>query len=159
MLVDNIVPSLSSSSSAVTLPPLTAPIPHRAVPSEMQRIRLQMAADQAARLEEAEARRPDYFKRTKRPTSTPPPHTNMTGNQENAYPGLGVVDSPVKGRRLALFQATSEESFEESLLAGGYPLYGHTPAYVEPAIPIRNGRLPIASGMFCPISSVSWLLT
>ncbi|KAF7797819.1 hypothetical protein EIP86_009025 [Pleurotus ostreatoroseus] len=104
-----------------------------------------MAADQAARLEEAEARRPDYFKRTKRPNSTPSPHANMPGNQENAYPGLGVIDSPVKGRRLALFQETSEESFEQSLLAGGYPLYGHAPAYAEPTTPTRNGKLPLAN--------------
>ncbi|KAJ3551590.1 hypothetical protein NM688_g4616 [Phlebia brevispora] len=123
----------------MTPPPLTAPIPQRAVHSEMQRIRLQMAADQAARLEEAEARRPDYLKRTKRPTSSPP-HEGTSGDQENTRPSLGVVDSPVKGRRLALFQETSEESFEQSLLAGGYPLYGHSPTYADPTTPVRNGK-------------------
>ena len=158
MNVDDTAVSLPSTSRVVTPLPLSAPIPHR-LPSEMQRIRLQMAADQAARLEEAEARRPDYFKRTKRPNSTPSPHANMPGNQENTYPGLGVVDSPVKGRRLALFQETSEESFEQSLLAGGYPLYGHAPAYVEPTTPTRNGKLPLANGTSLCTEFPSLLLT
>lgn len=36
---------------------------------------------------------------------------------------VGITDSPAKGRRLKLFQETSEESFEESLMAGGYGRY------------------------------------
>lgn len=137
------------SSPAVIPPPLSAPIPQRAIGSEIQRIRLQMAADQAARLEESEARRPDYLKRTKRPSSGAGTHAIAIGDQENTQPALGVVDSPVKGRRLALFQETSEESFEQSLLAGGYPLYGHAPAYGEPTTPRQNGKTSQVLGMSC----------
>ncbi|KAI5989747.1 hypothetical protein EDD15DRAFT_2283553 [Pisolithus albus] len=36
---------------------------------------------------------------------------------------IGITDSPAKGRCLTLFQETSEESFEESLMAGGYGRY------------------------------------
>jgi hypothetical protein len=106
----------------------------------MQRIRLQQAADQAARMQETEARRPEYMKRAKRRLSDPDGDALSFGNQENAAPSLGVVDSPAKGRRITLFQETSEESFEQSLLAGGYPSYGHTPSYGEPSTPQPDGK-------------------
>ncbi|KAI0693652.1 hypothetical protein BC835DRAFT_1352893 [Cytidiella melzeri] len=126
---ENMVTSLAS-----TPPPLPAPIPQRAAQGEMTRLRLQIAAEQAALMQEAESRRPDYLKRTKRPLSD---HEDdvIINDLENTASSTGVMDSPVKGRRLALFQATSEESFEQSLLAGGYPSYGHTPAYGEPSTP------------------------
>ena len=43
-------------------------------------------------------------------------------------PGLGIAETPIKGRRIELwgFQETSEESFEELLMAGGYGGYGST---------------------------------
>jgi len=43
-------------------------------------------------------------------------------------PGLGIAETPIKGRRIELwgFQETSEESFEERLMAGGYGGYGST---------------------------------
>lgn len=93
-----------------------------------------MAAEQAALQEETELRRPDYLKRAKRPLTELEDDVDMD-DQENTIPALGVTDSPVKGRRLTLFQETSEESFEQSLLAGGYPSYGLTPAYGEPSTP------------------------
>ena len=42
--------------------------------------------------------------------------------------GLGITETPIKGRRIELwgFQETSEESFEERLMAGGYGGYGST---------------------------------
>lgn len=101
---------------------------------------MQMAADQAARMQEMESRRPEYLKRAKRRLSDPDVDVLPIGNQENAAPGLAVVDSPAKGRRITLFQETSEESFEQSLLAGGYPTYGHTPSYAEPSTPQANGK-------------------
>jgi hypothetical protein len=42
-------------------------------------------------------------------------------------PGMGITVSPMKGRRITLFQETSEESFEQSLMAGGYGKYGTNP--------------------------------
>lgn len=98
---------------------------------------MQLAADEAARAQETESRRPEYLRRAKRRLSDAEPDDapRRGGDQENTAPALGVTDSPVKGRRLTLFQETSEESFEQSLLAGGYPTYGHTPAYAEPTTP------------------------
>ncbi|KAF9242369.1 hypothetical protein BU15DRAFT_44126, partial [Melanogaster broomeanus] len=61
-----------------------------------------------------ESRRPEYFKR------------DIAGNDRSlsrATANIGIVDSPIKGRRITLFQETSDESFEESLMAGGYGRY------------------------------------
>ncbi|KAI0344263.1 hypothetical protein BDW22DRAFT_1419276 [Trametopsis cervina] len=133
---------------AKTPPPLPAPIPQRIGGSEITRIRLQLAAEQAALLQDTEARRPDYLKRTKRPMSD---LDDDGGDRENIIPSLGVMDSPVKGRRLALFQETSEESFEQSLLAGGYPTYGLAPAYGEPSTPQAGGKSALSQ------RAVEWL--
>ncbi|CCL98332.1 uncharacterized protein FIBRA_00326 [Fibroporia radiculosa] len=123
-------------------PPLSVPIPKRAAGGEIERIRLQMAADNAARLQEMEARRPDYLVRERRPRSTGDPATDLArgeGDQGNGPPGLGVTESPAKGRRLQLFQETSDETFEQSLLAGGYPGYGSTQS-AEPQTPVNKGK-------------------
>lgn len=69
---------------------------------------------------------PDYLRRTKRS-----PIPSLDGPLQPA-PNIRIIDSPVKGRRLALFQATSEESFEESLMAGGYGRYV-SPHHPRPA--------------------------
>ncbi|KAH9917392.1 uncharacterized protein BXZ73DRAFT_53365 [Epithele typhae] len=120
--------------------PLATPVPQRALGGEIQRIHLQLAAGRAERLQETEVRRPDYLVREKRPRSEAeiPPLDEL----DAADATLGVTDSPVKGRRLQLFQATSEETFEQSLLAGGYPGYGQSPAYKngEPQTPVPNGK-------------------
>ncbi|KDQ54986.1 hypothetical protein JAAARDRAFT_38098 [Jaapia argillacea MUCL 33604] len=105
---------------------------HRATGGELERIRLQRVEEHLARIQETELRRPEFLKRSQRSS------TGMHMSVGDAYlleePGasfaaLGIHDSPNKGRRLKLFQETSEESFEESLMAGGYPKYGTTPAY------------------------------
>ncbi|PIL29904.1 transcription factor [Ganoderma sinense ZZ0214-1] len=119
-------------------PPLATPVPQRAMGGEIHRIHLQLAADRAERLAETEARRPAYLVREKRPRSEADIPTLDELDAANAT--LGVADSPVKGRRLQLFQATSEETFEQSLLAGGYPGYGQSPAYKsgEPQTPTKG---------------------
>ncbi|KAH7884027.1 hypothetical protein F5I97DRAFT_1969279 [Phlebopus sp. FC_14] len=93
---------------------------------EISRIRAQLMVNQLALAQEAEARRPDYLKRTKRLA----PYANLSipsdsGREQSPQQSsnIGVTDSPVKGRRLTLFQETSDESFEESLMAGGYGRY------------------------------------
>ncbi|KAI0809043.1 hypothetical protein BC629DRAFT_1083283 [Irpex lacteus] len=144
-----------SSSSSQAPPPSTpppnlqAPVPQRAAGGEITRLRLQQAAEQAALLQETESRRPEYLKRLKRP-SPEVEEDVIVADQENTAPGLGlgVVDSPVKGRRIALFQETSEESFEQSLLAGGYPSYGLTPAYGEPSTPQHTSKSTLSQRAF-----------
>jgi hypothetical protein len=88
----------------------------------MARIRAQLLENQISLTREAEARRPDYLKRAKRIESPPPLDIDGIGGQR-APATIGVTESPIKGRRLMLFQQTSDESFEESLMAGGYDIY------------------------------------
>ncbi|KAI0696480.1 hypothetical protein C8T65DRAFT_814304 [Cerioporus squamosus] len=127
-------------ASPATPPPLATPVPQRALGGEIQRIHLQLAADRAELISEKEARRPEYLLRQKRPRSEADIPT--LDELDAADATLGVTESPVKGRRLQLFQATSEETFEQSLLAGGYPGYGQSPAYQnsEPQTPTGKGR-------------------
>ncbi|EJF55716.1 hypothetical protein DICSQDRAFT_164186, partial [Dichomitus squalens LYAD-421 SS1] len=130
----------SATPRPSTPPPLATPVPKRALGGEMQRIHLQLAADRAERLAEMEARRPEYLVREKRPRSEADIPTLDELDAANAT--LGVTETPMKGRRLQLFQATSEETFEQSLLAGGYPGYGQSPAYKngEPQTPLPHGK-------------------
>ena len=62
-----------------------------------------------------EVHRPEYLKRAKR--------SFVEVDDVESESGVGIAVSPNKGRRLKLFQETSEESFEESLMAGGYGRY------------------------------------
>lgn len=99
---------------------------------ETARIRAQLIENHFASTE-AESRRPDYFKRTRRlaPSSSAGASgaslTSDLGGRDGSLlwssANVGVIESPVKGKRIALFQETSEESFEESLMAGGYGRY------------------------------------
>lgn len=94
------------------------------VGGELARIRAQLVENHLALAQEAEARRPDYFKRMRRAALT----TDATdaapqGSALQPAAPIGITNSPIKGRRLTLFQETSEESFEESLMAGGYGRY------------------------------------
>ncbi|KAK7041777.1 hypothetical protein VNI00_009066 [Paramarasmius palmivorus] len=139
---------------------------------ELDRIRERRMAEQAA----IEARRPDFFVREDRSgkrKSTPPPPAIPSADSErdrsllhDGAGGIGIMDSPTKGRRiklfsdkpfassyassssfhsphkeiklfpdLKLFQETSEESFEESLMAGGYGRY-RTAEWVRAPQPI-----------------------
>ncbi|KIK16254.1 hypothetical protein PISMIDRAFT_270089 [Pisolithus microcarpus 441] len=85
------------------------------------RIRAQLAEKHFTLAKEAEARRPDYFKRMRRAARV----TDGTSQDPVLQPTapIGITNSPAKGRCLTLFQETSEESFEESLMAGGYGRY------------------------------------
>lgn len=92
----------------------------------MERIRLQMMEQSIAQFQETENRRPEYLKRMKRSLADTDPALDPTldlEERESVLHGVGVTVSPMKGRRLKLFQETSEESFEESLMAGGYDRY------------------------------------
>jgi hypothetical protein len=91
---------------------------------EMERIRQSVMEDTRNRIQEVEGHRPDYLKRAKPilPEADPSYFAEDPNDREH-WPSIGVMDSPQKGRRLKLFQETSDESFEESLMAGGYGRY------------------------------------
>ena len=133
--------NVSAATPSQTPPPLSAPVPQRPLGGEIERIKAQMVVDQAARATETEARRPDYLVRAQRPGSgqikEPVDVEDPDGN-----PGLGVTVTPMRGRRIQLFQETSEESFEQSLLAGGYPGYGSMAAEPQTPVPGKpNGNI------------------
>ncbi|KAF8554551.1 hypothetical protein OG21DRAFT_1522368 [Imleria badia] len=97
---------------------------------ETARIRAQLIENHLASTQATESRRPDYFKRMRRvapSSSAVDGGASDLGGQDGSLlwssSNLGVIESPVKGKRIALFQETSEESFEESLMAGGYGRY------------------------------------
>ncbi|KAH8077260.1 hypothetical protein BXZ70DRAFT_1012999 [Cristinia sonorae] len=125
MLVDDVLSPGPSAASTSKSTPLKAPVPTRPAGSEMSRIRLQLAAEKAAH----------------------PDDTSVLNGKSTA--NIGVLESPVKGRRIGLFQETSEESFEESLLASGYTPYGDRPAYMEaqtpPTAAIGKARRPCSN--------------
>ncbi|KAG6901579.1 hypothetical protein C0995_010308 [Termitomyces sp. Mi166 len=126
MQVDDVLsPSTTtiSKQSDVALPssgasPPRSP-PRPTVGGEMERIRQAMVQERLAQYQDAESRRPEYLIRTKRTHS----ETISTPLEEDREISIGITESPMKGRRLKLFQETSEESFEESLMAGGYGRY------------------------------------
>lgn len=120
-------------TSSISTPPVSPPpsqsdaqVPGRTAGGEMERIRQAMMQDRLAHFQETESRRPDYLKRAKRTLSEADPtalaEDEQVREQERAA-AVGIMESPNKGRRLKLFQETSEESFEESLMAGGYGRY------------------------------------
>ncbi|KAJ6455779.1 hypothetical protein C8R45DRAFT_1035632 [Mycena sanguinolenta] len=109
---------ISPPPGSTLLPPLAAPTP--VAGGEIERIRHAMMQNHIAHHQETEARRPDYLKRNKRPLSESDP---LADDETSRRPGVGIMDSPHKGRRITLFQETSDESFEESLMAGGYGRY------------------------------------
>ncbi|THH32616.1 hypothetical protein EUX98_g1585 [Antrodiella citrinella] len=129
----------------------------------MRHIHLQLAADQAEHHSGSvtEARRPDYLKRTKRPVSDLDSDfdysMDVDEDLDTINPNTGVTESPVKGRRIALFQETSEESFEQSLLAGGYRGYGDLPAYTEPQTPDANNNGGMKSKTALSQRAMDWL--
>ena len=91
----------------------------------MDRIRRALKEERLMQINDTEKRRPDYLKRMKRTLSEAGEsftldHESRIRDRELT---VGVMESPNKGRRLKLFQETSEESFEESLMAGGYGRY------------------------------------
>ncbi|KAF8060916.1 hypothetical protein FPV67DRAFT_312801 [Lyophyllum atratum] len=117
-------PATSLSPSSSSPPSVSPPIP--AAGGEMERIRQSMMQDRLAHFQEAESRRPEYLKRAKRTLSEADPTAPAEGEsmrEKEPEAVVGIMESPMKGRRLKLFQETSEESFEESLMAGGYGRY------------------------------------
>lgn len=121
-LQSSLIPSLNpvfvtgafSGCHVQSQPPLTAPSHLRALNSETN-----LLADQdSSKIEESELHRPGYLQPGQR---TPPPHTNSLLGDSSHFPkSLGVTETPARGRRLLIFQETSEESFEESLMMHGY---------------------------------------
>lgn len=97
------------------------------VGGEVSRICAQLIENRLMLAQEAEARRPEYLKRMKRTVQELDLATATDGAPQGPTiqpaANIGITDSPVKGRRLTLFQETSDESFEESLMAGGYGRY------------------------------------
>ena len=99
-----------SEYDAPSQPPLIAPSPLCALNSETN-----LLADQVlSKIEGSELHRPGYLQRGQR---TPSPFASSFSH----FPiSLGVTETPARGRRLKIFQETSEESFEESLMIHGY---------------------------------------
>jgi len=105
-----------SQYNAQTQPPIITPSPLRVLNSEANLL----ANPHPLKTEETELHRPDCLKRSQR---TPSPLTNpplLGGPYPHVPMSLGVIETPARGRRLKLFQETSEESFEESLMINGY---------------------------------------
>lgn len=73
-----------------------------------------------------EMRRPEYLKRLKRSHDGTHNDGHLTRPSVDNNERLGVTTTPVKGRRLQLFdfKETSAESFEESLMTHGYGTFG-----------------------------------
>ncbi len=90
---------------------------------EIERIRQALIEEHLAQIREAENRRPEYLRRSKRPLSDVDSTIFADDRERDRGLAVGITESPSKGRRLKLFQETSEESFEESLMAGGYGRY------------------------------------
>ncbi len=125
-------------ASSTSPPPLhpSSPSPARPPGGRVARIREDEASARVAQQRLAESRRPDYMRRISRADA---PSADM--------PGLGIAETPVKGRRIELwgFRETSEESFEELLMAGGYGGYGSTAPERATAPPTPSRALEWAS--------------
>ncbi|KAI0262476.1 hypothetical protein BC834DRAFT_389859 [Gloeopeniophorella convolvens] len=113
--------TLSAEQNSSPRPP-PSPTPIRTAGGEIARIRADEASARATQQRLTEARRPEYLRRVSRADAA------SGGGSADTMPGLGIAETPVKGRRIELwgFQETSEESFEERLMAGGYGGYGST---------------------------------
>ena len=99
-----------------TQPPLIAPSPLRVLNNEST----PLANSHPSKSEETELHRPYYVERIQR-TPSPLANSSLLGDPFSHVPiSLGVTETPARGRRLKLFQETSEESFEESLMINGY---------------------------------------
>jgi len=102
----------------------------------MERIHRAMIQDRLAHYQETESRRPDYLRRMKRTLVNADTAALLEDEGAQELAAIGIMESPVKGRRLKLFQETSEESFEESLMAGGYGRYVRRLVAISP--PLTN---------------------
>lgn len=111
------------SISTPTPPVSSSQLPTSEPGGEIERIRQALIEEHLGQIREAENRRPEYLRRTKRPLSDVDPTIFADDRERERGLAVGITESPSKGRRLKLFQETSEESFEESLMAGGYGRY------------------------------------
>jgi hypothetical protein len=114
---------MNASTPPISPPPQASSSTVIPAGGEIERIRQALINDHLAHIQEAENRRPDYLKRSKRPLSDVDSTLFADEREQERGFTVGVTESPNKGRRLKLFQETSEESFEESLMAGGYGRY------------------------------------
>lgn len=124
----------------------------RAPGGEIERIRQAMRENHLSQLQEAENRRPEYLKRAKRSLEEADPDAINEDGRERSI-AVGIMESPHKGRRLKLFQETSEESFEESLMAGGYGRYRTAEWVRQPqpiSLPVGVVALPVPSPAVTP---------
>ncbi|KAF9068466.1 hypothetical protein BDP27DRAFT_1421825 [Rhodocollybia butyracea] len=140
-------PLLESGSISV---PSTSTTPPVSAGGELDRIHHAIQQQHEA----LENRRPDYLMRAKRTLSDADPSALMEEEsivERDRYSSVGIMDSPMKGRRIKLFQETSEESFEESLMAGGYGRY-RTAEWVRQPQPIV-----VAPGTGTPLNVVAHL--
>ena len=95
---------------------LIAPSPLRVLKSETSLL----TDPHLSKIEEIELYRPDCLKRAQR-TPSPLVNSSLPDDPFSHVPiSLGVTETPARGRRLKLFQETSEESFERSLMVNGY---------------------------------------
>jgi hypothetical protein len=120
--------SSGSAGALISTPPLSPSALPLSLPAggEIERLRQVQLLQQQNHLKDVETRRPDYLVRTKRTMSDADPSGLMEDElmrDRERFGTVGITESPHKGRRLTLFQETSEESFEESLMAGGYGRY------------------------------------
>lgn len=104
----------------ISTPPVSPPTQTKIPGGEMERLR----QEKLTQIHELESRRPDYLKRMKRTLAESEAADDDTSAADiQRFSSIGITETPNKGRRLKLFQETSEESFEESLMAGGYGRY------------------------------------
>ena len=128
-LPDSSTAATAVMTSSISTPPTSPPQKPLSsvvnVGGETERIRRALKEDRLMRINDTEKRRPEYLKRMKRTLSEAEDSFSFDheGRISDRGVTVGVMESPNKGRRLKLFQETSEESFEESLMAGGYGRY------------------------------------
>jgi hypothetical protein len=123
--VFSIVPAPTPSVGMTMSTPPVSPLvpPPSSASGEIEKMRLATLEEKMAAFREAESRRPDYLKRGKRARTPDGEVQDGRVRGMGVMHGVGIMETPNKGRRLKLFQETSEESFEESLMAGGYGRY------------------------------------
>ncbi|KAJ3988242.1 hypothetical protein F5890DRAFT_1433907 [Lentinula detonsa] len=155
------MPNGVASSSVISTPPVSPPLASgsNSAPSSSttppvggELHRIHQAIQQQH--DDLEYRRPDYLMRTKRTISEVDPGSHMEDEnpaERERFSSVGIMESPMKGRRIKLFQETSEESFEESLMAGGYGRY-RTAEWVRQPQPIV-----VNAGTGAPVNVVAHL--
>ena len=96
-------------------PLLMAPSPLRVLNSEHNLL----ANPNLLKIEGSGLHHPDYLQTTQR-TPSPLVNSSLLSDPFPHCSVLSVTETPARGRRLNIFQETSEESFEESLMIHGY---------------------------------------